>query len=157
MIQESDGSGGGWSQVAAVDAGTNDLAVPVTLATQGCYEFEIQSVNTLGVESAQATLAVLASPTLSAVSDTEVSVSWQLPSNVGQLRALQRSDDDGNTWTPVDTASEVTTGGTTYVTDSGLSGGTSYEYQLTATLGRHDGGHERCGDRDDAAIRGQHS
>ena len=133
VIQESDGSGGGWSQVAAVDAGTNDLAVPVTLATQGCYEFEIQSVNTLGVESAPATLAVLASPTLSAVSDTEVSVSWQLPSNVASY-ALQRSDDDGNTWTPVDTAGAVTTGGTTYVTDSGLSGGTSYEYQLTATL-----------------------
>ena len=80
--------------------------------SQDNYEFEIEAMNTAGATSSPATLVVLGSPTLTAVSDTQVSISWQdLPNAAGYV--LQRSDNGGFTWSTVNTTGAVTTAGVT--------------------------------------------
>ena len=146
QVSEFTTDGSTWTQAAsvtvpAVGQADHEYMVPepdcvqmTGLSTsQDNYEFEIEAMNTAGATSSPATLVVLGSPTLTAVSDTQVSISWQdLPNAAGYV--LQRSDNGGFTWSTVNTTGAVTTAGVTSFTDSGLSGGTTYEYQLTATL-----------------------
>jgi YD repeat-containing protein len=118
-----------WSDPIQVAAGVNDWAMPGPFNRQGNYEFEIQAINLAGGPSAPAMLDVIGSPTVAASSDTQVGVNWQaLPGNVTSY-ALQRSADDGSTWTTI-----CTTSGATSFTDTGLTGGTTYEYQIVAQL-----------------------
>ena len=84
-------------------------------------------MNSFGV-SPPATLVLLAAPTFTNVSDTQVTVGWQpLADAVGYV--LERSADGGSSWTTVSTTADPT--GTT---DTGLAGGTDYEYEVTAQL-----------------------
>ena len=121
-----------WTQAASVTVPQTYCAIPITSA-QDNYEFEIEAVNSAGATSSPVTLVVLGSPTVTPDSDTQVGVSWQdLPNATGYV--LQRSDNAGCSWTTVNTTGAVTTAGVTSITDSGLNGGTAYQYQVTAEL-----------------------
>ena len=137
QVSEFTTDGSTWTQAASVTVPRQtilrDAQMTGLSTSQDNYEFEIEAMNTAGATSSPATLVVLGSPTLTPDSDTQVSISWQdLPNAAGYV--LQRSDNGGLSWTTVNTTGAVTTAGVTSFTDSGLSGGTAYQYQVTAEL-----------------------
>ena len=88
QIQQSSDGGTTWLQSpVSVAAGVTACAMSGLSTSQDNYIFEIQAVNVSGVVGPTATLDVLASPTLTADSDTQVTVALAaIARQRGQLR-----------------------------------------------------------------------
>ena len=135
QIEQSNDGGGTWSLPVTVAVDQGDVTMPGPFDPTANYVFQIQAVNSAGAVSSPAVVDVVASPSATASSDTEVNLSWHtLPSNVTS-RTLERSDDYGATWNDVGISGATTTGNVVTFTDTSLVGGSSYQYQLVATLG----------------------
>ena len=76
QIEQSENGGNTWSQPVQVPASASGWDMPGPFDPSHNYEFQIQSVNVLGVVGQAATLNLLSSPAVTVNSDTQISVSW---------------------------------------------------------------------------------
>jgi hypothetical protein len=141
-------NGGAWTPIGYLDPTTSTLA-DTGLSPTSTYAYEIQdqayNSDTDEVDytsfstSGQITIPFAAPTglTASAVSGSEVDLTWQNNADNADSVLVQRSSDGGSTWTTVDT---VGAGTTTYA-DTGLGAG-NYAYQVVAQAYNGDTGDE---------------
>lgn len=123
----------GTYQFTAADQGTYGFSV--SFGTAGTQTVTVRDSN-LGVQVTSGGVVVSpAAPTslsATAASDNQINLSWTAsPGATGY--AIQRSANNGTTWTSV-----TTTSGTTYQ-DTGLTAGTTYTYRVRALGGNGSG------------------
>ncbi len=105
-----------------------------TSSANTTYRYRVRAANAsgTGAESAEATITTLpgapGAPTFSGATTTSLVVTWAPPAGGATTYELQRAPSATGSWTTVQTA----TAPTVTVTDSGLTVGTTYWYQVRA-------------------------
>ena len=122
-IQQSSDGGNTWSQGWTVPPDQTSYNVTGAFSPAGTYVFRVSAVNGVG-QSEPAVVVLPGLPTASAVSETEIDLSWPAVSGATGY-VLERSADDGLSWTTLSNGLE-----TLSFSDTALNEGQTYEYHL---------------------------
>jgi predicted phage tail protein len=126
----------GWNEVAAV--GTNVISFTNTgLTCQTTYQYRIRAHNASGLSKPSNTLnattqvCVPAAPTnltATAVSTSQIKLTWVDQSTQESGFKIERSQEDGSSWSQISTVAT----NTTIYTDTGLTCDLTYHYRVRA-------------------------
>src|SRR2546426_948620 len=141
-IERSTDDGTTWSTLVANTGSTATTYSDTGLTHTTTYTYRVSAINSVGTGSPSSTtsattFAAAPSPpsalTATAVSSSQVTLSWTAPSDNGGSAItgymIERSTDGGSTWSKLVANTGIT--GTTY-SDIGLAHGATYTYRVSA-------------------------
>ncbi|HWE03064.1 MAG TPA: fibronectin type III domain-containing protein [Tepidisphaeraceae bacterium] len=120
-----------WTTLVAAGVTGTSMSYANTGLTAGTtYYYRLSAIDAVGVSTAATAAAVLtlpAAPTLTAgvISATQINLSWTASASATSYK-LEKSTDNGNTWSTVVTQATLT------YSNTGLTADTAYQYRVTA-------------------------
>jgi len=154
-VERKTGSGGSWSQIAT--PGANATSYNDTGLSNGTqYYYRVRATNATGDsgysnEANATTLAPPAAPSslgASAVSGTQINLSWTDNASTETGFKIERKTGSGGSWSQIDTVSANVTS----YNSTGLSNGTEYYYRVRATNATGDSGYSNEASATTASI-----